>query len=74
MLRTPHEEFLPFGGGEGSMVRDPPTARIAVSFNVIGKADADRLVGVPGVPQVRSIMGADGGWGVDEAVKKVTNT
>jgi hypothetical protein len=75
MLRTPREEeFLPFGGGEGLMVCGPPTACIALAFNKVGKADADRLVGVPGVPQVRSIVGADGGWGVDEAVKKITNT
>jgi hypothetical protein len=42
---------------------------VALAFNmVVGKADADWLVGVPGVPQVRSVMGAHRGWGVDEAV------
>jgi hypothetical protein len=55
---TPREEFLPFGGGEGLMVRCPPTVCIALAFNVVGKADADRLVRVPGVPQVRSVMGS----------------
>jgi hypothetical protein len=57
------------------MVGGPPTAGIAVTFYVVEKADSDRLVGVPAVPQLRrSIVGADGGWGVDEAVKKVPNT
>jgi hypothetical protein len=76
VFRAPaRDEFLPFGGGgEGVMVGGPPTAGVAVSFYVVGKADSDRLVGVPGVPQVRSIVGADGGWGVDEVVKKVPNT
>jgi hypothetical protein len=46
-----------------------------LAFNVVGrKADADQLVGRPGAPQVRSIIvGAQGGWGVAEAVKEIPN-
>jgi hypothetical protein len=74
VFRAPREEFLPFGGGEAAMVGFPPTAGIAVAFYVVGKADSDRLVGVPAVPQVMSIVGADWGWGIAEAVEKVPNT
>jgi hypothetical protein len=64
MRHTPREEFLPFFGGEGFMVMCPPTASIiALAFNMVGKAYADRLVGRPGIPQVRSIVGAHGGGG-----------
>jgi hypothetical protein len=73
MFRAPREEFLPFGGGEGFMVGFSATVDVAVSFDVVGEADSERLVTVSGVARVRGIMGADGGWGVDEAVKKVPN-
>jgi hypothetical protein len=48
MSRTPREEFLPLFGGEGFMVVFPPTARIALPFNVVGKADMERLGGKMG--------------------------
>jgi hypothetical protein len=61
MFRAPpREEFLPFGGGEGAMVGFSATADVAVSFDVVGKADSERLVKVSGVADVRSIVGADG--------------
>jgi hypothetical protein len=73
MFRAPRKEFLPFGGGEGFMVGFAATADVAVSLDVVGKADSERLVTVLGVARVRGIVGADGGWGVDEAVEKVPN-
>ena len=55
------------------MVGFPATVDVAVSFDVVGKADSERLVTVSGVSRVRGIVGADGGWGVDETVEKVPN-
>jgi hypothetical protein len=49
MRRAPCEEFPPFLEGEGFMVAFLPTASIALPLNVVvGKADAQRLVGKPG--------------------------
>jgi hypothetical protein len=76
MRHTPREEFLPLFGCEGFVVVFLPTAStISLPFNVVGKADAERLVWNRGSrKQVRGIEGAHGGWGVvDEAVKEIPN-
>jgi len=56
------------------MVGFAATVDVAVAFDVVGKADSERLVGVSGVAQMRSIVRADGGRVVGEAVEKVPNS